>query len=87
MLNSTEYEILTAHKNFNAEKRLFMLLLSDVAIIILINVKIPNNFWQFHIYEHDKFHVHDKSFITSGPALNRENHDLAHLKIRFCEKT
>ena len=61
-----------------------MLSLPDVAVIILINVKMPNNCWQLHIYEHDAFHVHVKSFITSGPAIDRENHDLAHLKIRYC---
>ena len=40
MLNSTEHNISTAHKT-NCCKRLLAFKLSDVALIILINVKIP----------------------------------------------
>ena len=31
--------------------------LSDVVIILLINVRNANNYWYFNIYEHDKFHA------------------------------
>ena len=40
MLESTEPEILTAHKNYNAENQYFSGF-SDVVFILLINVKMP----------------------------------------------
>ena len=43
MLNSTEYEISTAHKTLNAEKikTVHAIKHSDVVFIMLINVKMP----------------------------------------------
>ena len=43
MLNSIEYEISTAHKklNYRQMKKCLALSLSDVAFIMLINVKMP----------------------------------------------
>ena len=43
MLNSTEHEITTAHKNlkYGQMKTLLALSLSDVVFIMLINVKMP----------------------------------------------
>ena len=40
MLNSTEPEISTVHKNYNTDKKESALSLSDVAFIMLINVKM-----------------------------------------------
>ena len=43
MLNSTEHEISTAHKNYNAEKyRFFLLSLAEFAFIMLINIKMSS---------------------------------------------
>ena len=54
MLNSTEHDISTGHKNLNADylKKFLALSLSDVVFIMLINVKMPTI---FNIYEQDKF--------------------------------
>ena len=43
MLNSTEHKISTAHKKLNYQqmKKFFALRLSDVVLIMLINVKMP----------------------------------------------
>ena len=41
MLNSTEHEISTAHKNKNTNKEVSALSLSDVVFNMLINVYMP----------------------------------------------
>ena len=43
MLNSTEYEISTAHKKLKYRhiKKFLALILSDIVFIMLINVKMP----------------------------------------------
>ena len=59
MLNSTEHKISTAHKKlkYGQIKKFLALSPSDVVFILLINVKMPTNFWHFNNYEHDKFHA------------------------------
>ena len=43
MLNSTEFEVSVAHKNYNIEKQRFPLALkhADDVFILLINIKMP----------------------------------------------
>ena len=51
MLNSTKPEILTAPKHINAENiYIFAIKFSNVAFILLLNVKMPCN-----IYKQDEF--------------------------------
>ena len=52
VLNSTEHEISTAHKNVITDKlrSVFALSLSDVVFNML-----ANDCWHFNIYEQDKF--------------------------------
>ena len=72
MINTAEYEISAAHKDYNAEKfRLKMLLkLSDFVFILLINVEMPSilTFMSRMIFMLIRVE-HEKAFIASWPAL------------------
>ena len=53
-----EHKISTAHKTKFLKTKMFLTFkLSDVLLIMLINVKNANYCWHFNIYEHDKFHA------------------------------
>ena len=57
MLNSTDQEVSTAHKNKKRQIKKFLALSHSDVFIMLINVKNANNCWHFNIYEHGKFHT------------------------------
>ena len=64
MLNSTELEISTAHKNWNTDIwRSFLLSLSDVVFIMLISVKMPET-------ENKRPHHRKNTFKVKQPALS-----------------
>ena len=72
MLNSSDHEISTAHKNQNAEYKEFLALnLTDVVFIMLIFVKMPTIIGILTLMSMIKFHAQLswawKSFITSVP--------------------
>ena len=76
MLNSTEHEILNAHKYENVKK--FSILQAQVSLECqqLLTVGIC---WHFNIYEQEtrlNWVEHEKSYITSGPELGEISWEL-----------
>ena len=77
MLNSTEHEISTAHKNKNTlcqqMKKFFAFSHSDVVFIVLINVKMQTVVGILSFMSRLNFVLswveHEKSFITSRPGF------------------
>ena len=75
MLNSTEDEISTAHKNYytNKIKEFFALSLSDAVFRMLVNVKMPTIVGILTFMSRINFVLSwvelEKSLITSGPRL------------------
>ena len=77
MLNSTEQEISTAHKKlkYRKIKKCLTFSLSDVVLIMLINVKMPTIVGILTYISRINFVLscveYEKSFITWGPGLNK----------------
>ena len=73
MLNSTEHEISTAQTKIPTNRMLLALSLSDVAFIMLINVKMPTIVGILTFMSRINFVLsrveHRKGFITSEPDL------------------